>query len=124
MKYLLIISILCILACGKSDQCERTEIGRITKVTVAKEIALGQTAAITLNFGIGNGCGSFKEIKSVQTGNTLNLEVLNAFKGCLCTELYQSGKEVFSFKPSQKGTYYIQYLLEENSLTTDTLLVK
>ena len=115
---------LLLFSCQVTETCERTEVARIDKVTSPKIIDLGETAFINFNFGIGNGCGSFNEIKSVQTGNYLNIEVINAFKGCTCTELYQLGSEVFSFKPTQKGTYYIQYLLNENSLTTDTLLVK
>jgi hypothetical protein len=113
-----------LFACNLKDTCERTEVARIDKVTSPKVIDLGETAFINLNFGIGNGCGSFKEIKSVQTGNYLNIKVINAFKGCTCTEIYQMGTKVFQFTPTQKGTYYIQYLLNENSLTTDTLLVK
>jgi hypothetical protein len=113
-----------LFACNLKKTCERTEVARIDKVTCLKEMSLGQTAGIEIEFGIGNGCGSFKEIKSVQTGNYLNLEVINAFKGCTCTEIYQMGTKVFQFTPTQKGVYYIQYLLNENSLTTDTLLVK
>ncbi len=116
--------ILILGSCKITDNCARTEIARITKLTCPKEISLGQTAGIEIEFGIGNGCGSFKEIKSVQTGNYLQLEIINSFTGCTCTELYQMGRKVFPFTPTQKGTYYIQYLLKENSYLTDTLLVK
>ncbi len=112
------------VSCKLTDNCERTEVASISKVSCPKVINYGESAAITLEFGIGNGCGSFKEIRSVQTGNYIYLEVINAFKGCVCTEQYQSGSEVYGFTPSQKGTYYIQYLLSGNSKTTDTLLVK
>lgn len=116
--------LLLLVSCQATDTCDRTEVARIDKVSFSKEMSLGQTASIILEFGIGNGCGSFKEIKSVQTGSILSLEVINAFTGCTCTEIYQMGTKVFQFTPSQKGTYYIQYLLNQNSLTTDTLLVK
>jgi hypothetical protein len=115
---------LLLVSCQATDTCERTEVARIDKVTCLKEMSLGQTASIEIEFGIGNGCGSFKEIKSVQTGNYLKLEVINAFTGCTCTEIYQMGTKVFQYTPTQKGNYYIQYLINENSLTTDTLLVK
>ena len=124
MKFIMGLFIILLFACNLKETCERTEVARIDKVTCLKEMSLGQTAGIEIEFGIGNGCGSFKEIKSVQTGNYLNLEVINAFKGCTCTEIYQMGTKVFQFTPTQKGVYYIQYLLNENSLTTDTLLVK
>jgi hypothetical protein len=124
MKFIMGLFIILLFACNLKETCERTEVARIDKVTCLKEMSLGQTAGIEIEFGIGNGCGSFKEIKSVQTGNYLNIEVINAFTGCTCTEIYQMGTKVFQFTPTQKGTYYIQYLLNENSLTTDTLLVK
>lgn len=124
MKFIMGLFIILLFACNLKETCERTEVARIDKVTCLKEMSLGQTAGIEIEFGIGNGCGSFKEIKSVQTGNYLNIEVINAFTGCTCTEIYQMGTKVFQFTPTQKGVYYIQYLLNENSLTTDTLLVK
>lgn len=112
------------LSCNLTDNCERAEVAQISKVTCPRAINYGESASIVLEFGIGNGCGSFKEIRSVQSGNFIQLEVINTFKGCICTEQYQTGTEVFRLTPSQKGTYYIQYLLSGNSKTTDTLLVK
>jgi len=124
MKLTIAFLLLITLSCGKKDNCERTESGLINEVITPKEITLGESAHIKLDFGIGNGCSNFKEIKSTQNGNTINLEIVIVSKGCICTEEYKTGSEVYAFKPTNRGKYFIQYLLNNNSLTTDTVLVK
>lgn len=124
MKYIWIISLIFISSCRIIDKCERTEVSNSVDASFTREISLGEKAKIDLEFGIGNGCGSFKEIKTTETGRVLYIEVINAFSGCTCTELYQMGSGTLYFEPKEKGEYYIQYLNKPNTLKTDTLLVK
>lgn len=61
-------------------------------------------------FGIGNGCGRFTGFEESRTGNIITVSVKLRFEGCMCTEIYQTANEAYTFRATAPGNYIIQFI--------------
>ena len=96
----------------------------ITKVDGSKNGQINQDNNFQLYYGCFNGCGLFGFYDESRTGDTITIVVNTKYDGCICTQVASVQSNIYKFKTSKAGTYYLKFLTFNNDYIKDTLIVQ
>ena len=125
--FLIIFSSYFVFGCSKTrdgNNCINYSDLPVTNVAGPNSGLVNQDIAVTLTFGISNGCGEFDHLEKNVMGNTTSINVAGKYTGCTCTLVYKEEQTVYNFKATSAGTYYLKFFKENNSAIMDTIIVQ
>lgn len=77
-----------------------------------------------VKFIVMNGCGGFGSFEETVAGNTVTVNVIAKYEGCVCTEAIEVKEAVYSFNPTAPGTYTLRFRNTEDTFITKTITVE
>jgi len=119
----LIIILLFIQCKNNSDTCDSTVVSGITNVTGPKTGNINQELLFTVYYGWNNGCAKSSVLNESISGNTITLSVNTKYSGCACTMVASLQSTTYTFKATQAGIYFLNFVQSTNQFITDTITV-
>jgi hypothetical protein len=104
--------------------CNSTGYVPIVGATGPKTVGINQPAVFTISYTLGSSCGTLGEVTAVPNGNVVQVGVAGVYTGCACTTTTTVSQTTYQFQTATTGTYRIQFLSGNNSVITDTVVVK
>jgi hypothetical protein len=133
-KNIIQLSIVCIIAtlmaftCKKEDtannKCLSFAKAPVTAVTGPATGSINQDINLTVSFACSNGCGQFGSFEQARTGNTFEISVTAKYEGCVCTQDIPVRQQTYTFRASQPGTYLLNFVQQNNTFVTHTIVVQ
>ncbi|MFP4555918.1 MAG: hypothetical protein ACLFNU_03510 [Bacteroidales bacterium] len=97
--------------CGKNEtDCSSIERGVVTQVSGPQELEYPSEVSIDVSLYAINGCGSFYKIEESIDGDTIYIEMLVKYVGCICTQALVNIEREYIFRPPSRGTYSFVFL--------------
>ena len=124
--FLALISFALLISCASddngSDNCLSYSEAYVDTVE-AIENADAVGFLFKVNFIVMNGCGGFGSFEQT-TGNTVTVNVIAKYEGCVCTEALEVHDAVYSFNPTAPGTYTLRFRTSEDTFITETVTLE
>lgn len=107
------------------SECHSTVLAPVLSVTGPKTVAVNQAATFGLSYALESSCGKFNSVsdETLATPNTRLVGVKVDYNGCNCPQTTIPAQAIYTFQPTQVGTYYLKFAAGTSYLT-DTLVVK
>jgi hypothetical protein len=111
------------LSCNddENENCYATDVAYIISVDTPPKGKVNETINIPVDFTVYNGCGSFGKFIETKSGNTITIEVLAVYEGCICPMNVPLITENYKFYSSVAGTYYLKFKSSPTEYIIDTL---
>lgn len=123
---LMAVAILSLTGCFKDPvdgECVSYHSAPVTKVEGPSTAGINQEIDLLVSFTCSNGCGQFGTFEKLTDVDTIHINVLAKYQGCVCTYDVPVRQATYKFKASQAGTYYLKFRQAENNILTDTITV-
>ena len=101
--------------------CSTNTIVPAVAVSGPKTVTVNQPAVYTIDYELG-ACGSFINLAEQVLGNSHLVGVNVQYNGCNCPNTVTQEQATYTFKPTQPGTYYLQFAANNGNIK-DTLVV-
>lgn len=85
---------------------------------------VNQDIPFNVAFALINGCGSFSRFEESAIGNTITVNVITKYEGCVCAEIYGEQKKEYFFKRSIPGNYQIKFNKGDNTYITKDIFIQ
>lgn len=107
----------------KTDECIEYRQATFMATDIPDTVSVNEEAKIHVKVSIDNGCGTFNKFEEITRDYTKTIQAIVKYEGCTCTQMASFVDTAFIFKPVASGTYLLQFLQKNNSMTTDTVIV-
>ncbi len=105
------------------DDCFFSANANVTQVTGATTAAVNQEIDLTVSWTAQNGCGQLQNFTELGGGNTITVNVVAGYRGCVCTQNAPIINSIYKFKRAVAGTYTLQFLQAGNVTLSYTIVV-
>ena len=127
-KILLAASTLSLSGClnnNSPSECQSTQVVPVSSAIGPKTVAVNQPATYSLTYQPGSACGKLSSVAEQVpiAANTHLLGVQVDYNGCNCPQTTTLAQALYTFVPTQPGTYYFRFVTASGYLT-DTLVAK
>lgn len=122
-----VLAALTLSSCFKDpveEECTSYHSAPVKKVEGPSTAGVNQEIDLAVSFTCFNGCGEFGTFEKLTVGDTLHINVLAKYEGCVCTQALEEHQATYKFKAAQAGTYYLKFRQAENNILTDTITVQ
>lgn len=105
--------------------CQMTKSELIDSVGSAPDsVSVGDSVVVDVHFGISSGCGYFDYFHVAEDGMARNVQVVNSYSGCICTDIYQIVTEQYVFVPADTGDYRLNFNCHNSDWSGDSIITR
>ena len=110
-------------------ECQSQLLVPVLRATGPRRAAVNQPVSYTLVVRLGNSCSKSDTLlvsggDSTATTFVRRIGVQGRYVGCACAPDTARTSVTYRFQPRKAGTYYLQFLTQQNRFLVDTLTVQ
>ena len=130
MKYILIASCVFLFSCKKADPNNNDTCSSIINSGILAVTSSTLTAAVNqdinfeVSYSIANGCAISSNMESIRDANTVTVNMLTKFEGCVCTQIYSEGKKTYVFKSAVAGNFKLKFSKKDNTFIEKNVVIQ